>query len=350
MNDIFKNIKLIIWDMDETFWKGILSEGPVIKISQNLNLVHMTTDLGIINSICSKNNFDEVKNALEKMQIWDFFVFPSIEWSAKGERVKQQIERMKLRAENVLFIDDNEFDLREVAYACPEIITMPASNIHELYEYLKNTVDFKVDTDHKRLKQYKILEKKEKAVKAASSNYQFLVDSKICVYIDYQCKDLKRITELVLRTNQLNYTKRRINQNELYQEIHNTDNCSGIVYAKDRFGEYGSIGFFCLEKSSHRLNHFLFSCRTLGMGIEQWVYEKLGFPDLEIIGSVASDLKTEHSVDWIEEIAEEKDFFNGSAAKQNLNQTKILFKGPCDLMAVIPLIGGVLIDTESLIL
>ncbi len=339
MDDRLKNIKLIIWDMDETFWKGILSEGTIIKIPQNLNLVHRATDFGIINSICSKNNFDEVKKELEKMQIWDFFVFPSIEWTAKGERVKQQIERMKLRTENVLFIDDSEFNLREVAYACPGIITMSASNINELYEYFKNAVDFKVDADHKRLKQYKILEKKERAAIAASSNHEFLIDSKIRVYIDYHCKDLNRVTELILRTNQLNYTKRRVDEKELYQVIHNINNCSGVVYAKDRFGEYGSVGFFSLEKSSHKLIHFLFSCRTLGMGIEQWVYEKLDFPDLEIMGSVASELKKEYKVDWIEEI-NEKEFFGDDEVKQKLTRNKILFKGPCDLLAVIPLIGG----------
>lgn len=341
MDDRVKNIKLIIWDMDETFWKGVLSEGPVVKIPQNLNLVHITTDCGIINSICSKNNFDEVKNELEKMQIWDFFVFPSIEWSAKGERVKQQIERIKLRAENVLFIDDSDFNLREVAYVCPGIMTLHTDNIKELYNYFRNTDDFNIDKEHKRLKQYKLLEEKEKAIKTASSNHEFLLDSKICVYIDYQCKDLERIAELISRTNQLNYTKRRIDAEETYQEIHNVNNCSGLIYVKDRFGEYGSVGFFVLRKDSNRLEHFLFSCRTLGMGIEQWIYEKLGFPELEIIGSVASELKTDHSVDWIQEITDEDEFFKGKVVKPAKTvQPKVLFKGPCDLMAVIPMVGG----------
>ena len=36
-----------------------------------------------------------------------------------------------------------------------------------------------------------------------------------------------------------------------------------------------------------RLRIFLFSCRTLGMGIEQYTYEKIGCPKLDIVGDVS---------------------------------------------------------------
>ena len=58
--DITKT-KLIIWDFDDTFWSGNLSEGEVILKPETIALVRELTTKGIMNSICSKNNFEDVK-------------------------------------------------------------------------------------------------------------------------------------------------------------------------------------------------------------------------------------------------------------------------------------------------
>lgn len=50
----FNKIKLVIWDLDETLWNGTLSEGEVVLPKDNKNLILRLTDLGIVNSICSK--------------------------------------------------------------------------------------------------------------------------------------------------------------------------------------------------------------------------------------------------------------------------------------------------------
>ena len=83
----FNKIKLVIWDLDETFWKGILSEGEVEPIEANLGLVRRLTDIGIVNSICSKNDIDKAEAALKKIGMWDLFVFPSVNWEPKGSRI-----------------------------------------------------------------------------------------------------------------------------------------------------------------------------------------------------------------------------------------------------------------------
>lgn len=52
-----KDIKLIIWDLDETFWKGTLSDhdSKIEAVIDNINLVKNLSERGIINSVCSKN-------------------------------------------------------------------------------------------------------------------------------------------------------------------------------------------------------------------------------------------------------------------------------------------------------
>lgn len=77
-----KNIKLVIWDLDDTFWKGTLSEGEIESNQKNIDAVKLLINKGIMNSICSKNDYEEVKNILKnKDKIWDIFVFPSIDWT-----------------------------------------------------------------------------------------------------------------------------------------------------------------------------------------------------------------------------------------------------------------------------
>ena len=60
----------------------------------------------------------------------------------------------------------------------------------------------------KRLAQYRILEQKREAKNKASDNLQFLYSTNTQVSIHKDClNQLDRIAELVMRTNQLNFTK-----------------------------------------------------------------------------------------------------------------------------------------------
>lgn len=73
-------IKLVIWDLDDTFWAGTLSEGAVTAISRNIDIVQRLTYRGIINSIASKNDFDSARDKLIELGVWEYFVFPQIVW------------------------------------------------------------------------------------------------------------------------------------------------------------------------------------------------------------------------------------------------------------------------------
>ena len=47
----FDKIKLVIWDLDDTFWSGTLTEGGVSPIASHIELVKKLTDCGIVNTI-----------------------------------------------------------------------------------------------------------------------------------------------------------------------------------------------------------------------------------------------------------------------------------------------------------
>lgn len=337
--DITKT-KLIIWDLDDTFWSGNLSEGDVILKPETIALVRELTTKGIMNSICSKNNFEDVKNKfidLGLKDVWDLFVFVSINWTPKGERVQNIIKSMNLRNENVVFIDDNVSNINEAKFYSPNIMSATPEFINKIAEelYLVNDYDF----EHTRLKQYKILEEKSHQIAQASSNEDFLRSSKIKICIKKDClNNLERIKKLITRTNQLNFTKFR--DENLEDTIKNND-CAYII-AEDKFGNYGICGFYALNKKENKLVHFLFSCRIMNMGIEQFVYNYLKKPQIEIKGEVASTLDSK--VDWIE-IVENLEIKTAPVPK--LNNKNILFKGPCDLYSTLSYIDADCnIDTE----
>ena len=54
--------KLVIWDLDETFWDGTLTEGGIKFKPENLKLVQELVTKGIMNSICSKNSMLDARN------------------------------------------------------------------------------------------------------------------------------------------------------------------------------------------------------------------------------------------------------------------------------------------------
>lgn len=118
-------IKLLIWDLDDTFWKGTLSDGEIMPVPENIELVKRLTDRGIVNSICSKNNYEKAKAKLEELGVWEYFVFPSIDWTPKGERVKNIISDMNLRPVNCLFIDDSANNLEETKLIEGGVSTLP---------------------------------------------------------------------------------------------------------------------------------------------------------------------------------------------------------------------------------
>lgn len=338
----FEKIKLVIWDLDETFWKGTISEGTVEVPEVHCRLLEQLTDIGIVNSICSKNEFTPTMEYLQTQNLAEYFVFPSINWNPKGQRIKQLISDMQLRPANVLFLDDNPSNLAEAEHVCPEIMTGTPELIAQLVREAEKAP--RKDPQRKRLHQYRVLEKKHQAREEMGSNEEFLYQSNVRVEISHDCmENLERIHDLILRSNQLNFTKIRSTEAELRQLLEDEQISCGYVSVKDNFGDYGIVGFYA--QKDNRLVHFVFSCRTLGMGIEQYVYNLLNRPELDIVGEVISDLSCGDIPGWINQSKPEVS--GGQMQINSLRAHTVLVKGPCDLFQIYPYIANTeLFDTE----
>ena len=260
------------------------------------------------------------------MGVAEQFVFNSIDWSPKGPRISSLLKEMGLRATNALFIDDNPVNLNEALHYEPALMTADPKDIKGLSEWVSNQEP--KDKEHNRLSQYIVLQKKQESKQSYSSNEEFLFSTHTRVEIRKDClNNVERIHELILRTNQLNFTKVRSSLEELQAVLKDNGFDCGYVNVRDDFGDYGTVGFYALRKEDRTLVHFLFSCRTIGQGVEQWVYARLGFPHLETAGEVVNRVTEAPSPAWINQ--EER--FAADSFSAIAGEGRILIKGPCDL-------------------
>lgn len=334
----FSKIKLVVWDMDDTFWRGTLSEGGVEQIDSNIHLVKRLTDLGIVNSICSKNDEEPTISRLQEMGVEDLFVFKSIDWTPKGQRIAKMITDMGLRNVNVLFLDDNPVNINEALHYCQGMMAATPDILPQMSEWADSQQA--KDMQHKRLNQYKVLETKVKSRGEFSNNLDFLYSTETEVEMHSDCKaQSDRLFELIHRTNQLNYTKKRISREEFDSLLENKEYNTGYVTVKDKFGDYGIVGFFAIK--DNKAEHFLFSCRAIGQGVEQWVYSTLGYPELEVNGEVITKLETVPPPAWINisqgkggKACASSECSPHEAPAASSKGIKVLFKGACDLSIV----------------
>ncbi len=307
-------VRLVIWDLDETYWRGTLTEGGIKEYVQaHHDIVIELAKRGIMSSICSKNDMGSVMPILQAREIADYFIFPSISWEPKGIRVAQIIETVQLRPATVLFIDDNPNNLAEARAITPGLQTEDETFLAQILDDPR--FKGKDDRGLTRLQQYKLLETKNHDwTKAGSNNEEFLRSCDVRVQIDYDIEvNIDRAIELINRTNQLNYTKRRLPDDIeearriLRAEMSHFNRQAGLIRVADKYGDYGYIGFFLAQNDlssekdglNLRLLDFCFSCRTLGMLVEKWVYDHLGKPVLTVSGDVLTDLAVDRKIDWV---------------------------------------------------
>ena len=337
-----RDIKLIIWDLDNTFWEGTISEGDICIPTQKAELIKELSRRGIVNSICSKNDFAPCEAALTNAGVWEYFVFPSIDWTPKSNRVHQIIADMQLRAENVLFLDDEPANLQRALMVNPALMCSSADDMCGIIQ--EQLSEIPVDESCKRLKQYQELQNKVEAKKNFDSDEAFLKLADIRVSICEDCiPELDRIAELINRTNQLNFTKQRRTKEETAQLLNDSRFRCGYVVCKDKFCDYGIVGFFAVDRQKHCFEHFLFSCRTIGMGVEQFVYAQLGYPALTVIGDVVTKLEPNGCPEWIRL----SEIGLNTEESQTIGSHRILMKGPCDVSQILPFFAADnLFDTE----
>lgn len=300
-------IKLIIWDLDNTLWSGILAEGEAVTpYHHRLDIIRTLNQHGIISSICSKNAKETAQQKLLDLNMENEFVFPRFEFAPKAHIIQQLIADMQLRPENVLFIDDDIHNLEEARHLLPDLnivdSTQPTCDA-----LLADILKANAHVSKNRIEEYRMLERKVvDRQQQPSSNEDFLRSCDIHVAVVHMRDNMQfgaRIEELINRSNQLNYTKSRVEEGSIADLMATSGLHYGFsLFVWDKYGYHGLVGF-ADAANGQKVRHFVFSCRIMNMQIENWFLNYIvEFHKTKSSSVDISDIPVvPRNVDWIRE-------------------------------------------------
>src|SRR5262245_42965896 len=267
-----KTIKLVIWDLDNTLWDGILVEdGPEgVKLKPGvLGLIQELDRRGILQSIASKNNPELAMAQLRTLGLDEYFLFPRIGWNTKGRAVKELVEEFNIGPDTVAFIDDSPFEREEVATSNPLVRVFPET----IRDALLTLPEFSpiATTDASRRRHLYTIERERGAARSNfhSDYLSFLRSCEMRLIIRPISElNVDRAHELIQRTNQLNFSGNRYTRAQVTTIVKDPRYDHYGIECVDRFGEYGMVGFAVVEKAGPRLVDLMLSCRVQAKRVE----------------------------------------------------------------------------------
>lgn len=266
-------VKCVVWDLDDTLWHGTLSEGDDLVLNaEALKTLRVLDERGILHSIASANDADAVLTALDRLGVSDYFLAPQIGWGAKSASVQAIADALNIGVDSLAFIDDQQFQLDEVAHSLPAVRCLPVGAIPQLTELPEFNPPVSAESGLRR-EMYRSMAMREEEERAFDGPpQQFLASlGMVCTVVAAAPgDDLARAQELTIRTNQLNTTGIAYSRAEL-QELASSDTHRVLLAGlQDRYGPYGTIGLAVLAvdgEAAWTLELFLLSCRVLTRGV-----------------------------------------------------------------------------------
>lgn len=296
-----KTRKLLVLDLDNTLWGGILGEdgasgiqvsgeGKGLIYKEFQELIKQLSTLGVVLAICSKNNEEEVKELFEshpQMHLrWNDFAAHRVNWLPKHENLQSIAQELNLGLDSVVFIDDSAAERELVRQSLPEVVVpeFPGdiSRLHRwmleevIYPYFARTSLTAEDTQ--KTAQYQRNAARERERDNTISYDQFISSLHIEISVDEATESsLARIAQLTQKTNQFNMTTKRYTEAEINELYRQPDWKFYTCRYRDKFGDEGIVGTFLvhLRHQQATIDNFLVSCRALGRKAEYRMLDEL---------------------------------------------------------------------------
>lgn len=292
-------LKLIITDLDNTLWGGIVGEDGIKNIHiGELGVGHIFSDIqkflkqllstGVLLAVVSKNDEKIAQDAFLKhpdmpLSLEDFILFKA-NWEPKSSNILEILNQLNIRSKNVMFLDDSIREREEVReniedIFIPELPEDAAFYLDTIRNSLITQREVPTIEDSQRTKLYKQRKDRENNSKKYTNIEEFLkhLDMKAKVFEEDDFM-IPRISQLTQRTNQFNLRTKRYTSSDIkgfYESI------SHKVFAyslKDRFGDNGTVGVLIVEdngEDSWFIDTFLLSCRVFKKTFEHFMINDL---------------------------------------------------------------------------
>ena len=289
--------KLLILDLDDTLWGGIVGEvgWKNLRIGGHDHLGEAFRDFqiqikslknqGIILALASKNDevtaIKAINNHPEMILSMEDFVTHRINWEDKAKNIIDIVNELNLGLQSVVFLDDSPFERARVQEALPEVLVPGLPKDPTDYNTFLSTLrcfdtSHVTDEDKTRGKLYKSESKRTKLKQHLKSLPDWIKTLNLTIMIEkIKNENTPRAVQLLNKTNQMNLSTRRLSEQEFTRWVKMNSNNLWTIRATDKFGDYGIIGILSISIKDNvaTLVDFILSCRVVGRYIEESMIE-----------------------------------------------------------------------------
>lgn len=287
--------KAIIFDCDNTLWKGVVGEDGIDNIQMTANTSygkafydvqciakHLSKN-GILVGLCSKNNLsdvDEVINKHKDMILSDEdIIIKKVNWNDKATNLQEIASELNIGVDSLLFIDDSDYEINLVKERLPDLKTFQVPKNSYLYKnklldfIYQNTSLVVSDEDLKKTEQYKeqLVREIDKKNFDSMDIYISYLKIKLDIHKD-NLSQIPRVSQLTQKTNQFNLTTYRYTESEIEEFMSSNTRHVFTASVRDKFGDSGltlvCIVFIEKGKAHATIDSLLMSCRIIGRNIE----------------------------------------------------------------------------------
>ncbi len=286
-----KIAKALVVDLDNTLWGGVIGEDGMTGIQLGAEhpgaayqeLQRTILDLcqrGVILAVCSKNNPDDAKEALENHPEMvlkpSHFACMRVNWNDKAQNLREIAEELNIGVNALAFLDDNPVEREHVRAQLPEVHVIelprdPGQYAHTLrqspvFERLALTKE-----DLQRGQYYFAQRQRVELEQTCSSREDFYRYLQQEVEIaPVKAATVARVAQLTQKTNQFNLTTIRYSEQQITAMMNDPAWYVAGLRVTDRYGDNGLVGVAILEFKGDicDINELLMSCRVIGRTVE----------------------------------------------------------------------------------
>ena len=264
--------KVLALDLDNTLWKGVVSEDGVGGIVPDVTLQREALSLkekGVLLVALSRNDAEDVKGVWDDRRMVireDDFAAMRIDWNGKPANLDDVARELNLGVDSFVFVDDDPANRAEMRAVLPEVAVAPfPSDLSIYFPFAGTTAE-----DAARTQMYKDEAKRREAA-SGLSYHDYLCSLAICNDIHAMTEDeIPRVAQLAQKTNQFNVCANRWTEEEVRAFASDPSRATFTLHSSDRFGDLGLVAFVHvrMEGDMAEIVDWVMSCRAMNRRIE----------------------------------------------------------------------------------
>jgi methoxymalonate biosynthesis protein len=284
-------IKCVIWDLDNTLFRGVYLETPDQRPPVDpaaITVLHELSGRGILQAIASRNPREAASYATELTG----HSFASVQcgWGAKSAAVSAVLTELGLVPAEAAFIDDDAMERAEVSFRLPDVLVLDPRDLADVPSWPQFSPPVVTEEGRRRGELYLQRQARQQEAKTfGGSVEEFLRQAGTQVRIAPASQhDTPRLAELSVRTHQFNSAGQEVSQGTFADLLEQVGQRVITVRLSDKFGDDGLVGGCIITtkppatptanppakpttepatSSTWRVPLLMMSCRAIGRGV-----------------------------------------------------------------------------------